>query len=91
MARLARKTLAAAALVAWSCCGFAADPHGYEFKGGYPTPQTIQKAYDDADLARAIEAYKFFYPSVSILGTWDGNIAAGTVPNKVLLILHGRP
>src|ERR1700742_1245815 len=63
----------------------------YSFQGGYPTPETIQKAYDDADLARAIEAYKFFFPSVSILGTWDGNIAAGTVPNKVLLVLHGRP
>lgn len=63
----------------------------YEFKGGFPTPETIRQAYDDADLARAIEAYKFFYPSVSILGTWDGNIAAGTVSNKVLLVLHGRP
>lgn len=63
----------------------------YEFKGGYPTPETVQKAYDDGDLARAIEAYKFFFPAVSILGTWDGNIAAGTVPNKVLLLLHGRP
>jgi hypothetical protein len=63
----------------------------YEFKGGYPTPETIQKAYDDADLFRAIEAYKIFYPSVSILGTWDGNSAAGTTPNKVLLVLHGRP
>jgi hypothetical protein len=63
----------------------------YEFKGGYPTPETIQRAYDDADLARAIEAYKFFYPTVSIMGTWKGNLNAGTVPNKVLLILHGRP
>lgn len=63
----------------------------YQFKGGFPTTKAVQKAYDDSDLTRAIEAYKFFYPSVSILGTWDGNIAAGTVPNKVLLILHGRP
>jgi hypothetical protein len=63
----------------------------YKFEGGYPTPETIQQAYDDADLTRAIEAYKFFFPSVSILGTWDGNIAAGTVPNKSFLLLHGRP
>lgn len=54
-------------------------------------PETVQRAYDNADLCRAIEAYKFFYPTVSILGTWKGNIHAGTVPNKVLLILHGRP
>ena len=63
----------------------------YEFNGGFPTPQTVQKAYDDADLSRAIEAYKFFYPSVSILGTWDGNIQAGTIANKVLLLMRGRP
>lgn len=63
----------------------------YEFKGGFPTPETVRKAYDDADLSRAIEAYKFFYPSVSILGTWEGNIRAGTVPNKVLLLMRGRP
>lgn len=63
----------------------------YAFKGGFPTQEAAQKAYDDADMARAIEAYKFFYPTVSIFGTWQGNIHAGTVPNKVLLILHGRP
>jgi hypothetical protein len=87
------KNLLAAALIALAGCAShpAAEQDGYEFKGGYPTQQTIQKAYDDADLTRAIEAYKFFYPTVSILGTWDGNIDAGTVPNKVLLILHGRP
>ena len=44
----------------------------YEFKGGYPTPETVQKAYDDADLTRAIQAYKFFYPTVSFEGTWRG-------------------
>lgn len=71
--------------------GCSSMPGEYTFHGGYPTAETVQRAYDDADLARAIEAYKFFFPSVSILGTWDGNIAAGTVPNKVLLILHGRP
>lgn len=63
----------------------------YVFHGGFPTEQTIQKAYDDSDLSRAIEAYKFFYPTVSIYGTWQGNLDAGTVPNKVLLVLHGRP
>ena len=27
--------------------------------------QVVQRAYDDADLACAIQAYKFFYPTVS--------------------------
>jgi hypothetical protein len=63
----------------------------YEFKGGFPTPETVQKAYDDAYLSRAIEAYKFFYPTVSIVGTWTGNIHAGMIPNKVLLLMRGSP
>ena len=63
----------------------------YEFKGGYPTPETAQKAYDDADLARAIQAYKFFYPTVSFEGTWRGNLKEGAVANKVFALLEGSP
>jgi hypothetical protein len=64
---------------------------GYEFVGGYPTEATIQKAYDEADFNRAIMAYRFFYPSVSICGTWKGNLKNGVVPNKVFAILDGTP
>ncbi len=63
----------------------------YEFVNGYPTEATIQKAYDDADLNRAIQTYRFFYPTVSILATWDGNIAAGCVPNQTFAIMDGAP
>ncbi|RSL18777.1 hypothetical protein EDE15_4379 [Edaphobacter aggregans] len=63
----------------------------YVFERGFPTSDTAQKAYDAADLNRAIEAYKFFYPSVSILATWKGNEAAGVVTNKSFLILQGSP
>lgn len=63
----------------------------YEFKGGYPTPATVQKAYDDADLNRAIQAYRFFYPTVSIVGTWKGNEKGGTVANQVFALLEGTP
>ena len=37
----------------------------YTFEQGYPTPETVRQAYDDADLNRAIQAYRFFYPTVS--------------------------
>lgn len=67
------------------------DAQEYEFKGGFPTLETVQKAYDDADLSRAIEAYKFFYPTVSIVGTWKGNIHAGVAPNKTVLVMRGSP
>jgi hypothetical protein len=33
---------------------------GVMFERGFPVSDTVQKAYDDADLNRAIEAYRFF-------------------------------
>ena len=63
----------------------------YEFQGGYPTPNTVRNAYDDADLVRAIQAYKFFYPTVSFEGTWRGNLAEGAVANRVFPLLEGTP
>ncbi|HEV2566566.1 MAG TPA: DUF1254 domain-containing protein [Microvirga sp.] len=67
------------------------DNREYEFKGGYPTPETVRKAYDDADLSRAIQAYKFFYPTVSFEGTWRGNLKEGAVANRVFPLLEGTP
>ena len=63
----------------------------YTFERGYPSADTTQKAYDDADLNTAIVAYKFFYPTVSIAATWKGNAAAGLVTNKQFMILEGSP
>jgi hypothetical protein len=47
--------------------------------------------YDDADLNRAIQAYKFFFPTVSIAATWDGNRRSGLTPSTNGLILLGSP
>src|ERR1700756_1211075 len=63
----------------------------YQFINGYPTKETVQKAYDDADLNRAIQCYRFFYPSVSIMATWKGNLRAGMVANTVFGLLEGTP
>jgi hypothetical protein len=63
----------------------------YEFVGGYPTPETVKRAYDEADYNRAVQAYRFFYPSVSIMATWKGNLRAGMVANKVFGLLEGTP
>lgn len=52
---------------------------------------TIQRAYDEADLARAITAYKFFYPTVSGARIIRGNEAAGLVANKVFGVLDCGP
>ena len=70
-------------------CGSRDEP--YEFAGGYPTPETVRRAYDEADLNRAVQAYRFFYPSVSIMATWKGNLRAGMVENTVFGLLEGTP
>ena len=61
------------------------------FAGGYPTGDTAQKAYDAADLNSAIQAYKFFYPTVSIESTWKGNAEAGLSTNNQFVIMKGSP
>lgn len=63
----------------------------YQFDGGFPGPETVRRAYDDADLCRAIEAYKFFFPTVSILGTWKGNLRSGLAPNTAFMLMLGGP
>jgi hypothetical protein len=36
----------------------------YKFDRGYPTASTAELAYNNTDLGRAIEAYKFFFPTL---------------------------
>jgi len=67
-------------------------PHnGHTFVHGYPTEDTARHAYDDADLNRAIQTYKFFYPTVSGAAILKGNEEIGLVPNKVFGILDCAP
>jgi hypothetical protein len=62
-----------------------------EFPGGYPTAETAQRLYDEADLNRAIEAYRFFLPNLSILGMFKGFEQVGAKDNRSFLVLEGRP
>ncbi|HXJ88424.1 MAG TPA: DUF1254 domain-containing protein [Candidatus Binatia bacterium] len=63
----------------------------YTFKNGFPTRETAERAYDAADLNRAVEAYRFFYPTVSGAAIFKGNAKIGIVPNKVFGTLDGKP
>jgi hypothetical protein len=63
----------------------------YVFKEGWPTPETLQKAYDEADLNRAIQAYKFFYPTVSGSAIFHGSHEVGVVDNKVFGTMESQP
>jgi len=64
---------------------------GYEFIGGYPSKTTAQRSYDEVDLGRAIQAYHFFYPTVSMEATFQGQRDAGALDNKGAMILAGGP
>ena len=63
----------------------------YEFVGGFPTPETVQQAYDDADLNRAVQCYRLFFPSVSGLAIFKGNNAIGVTENRVFGTLETQP
>jgi hypothetical protein len=63
----------------------------YQFKGGFPTPETVIRAYDDADLNRAIQAYRFFYPNVSVYGLLAGFEQLGAKYNQTAVVLEGLP
>lgn len=51
----------------------------------------VTQAYDAADLNRAIQAYKFFYPTVSGAAIIKGNEQIGVVPNEVFATLDCGP
>ncbi|WP_420365563.1 DUF1254 domain-containing protein [Curtobacterium sp. L3-7] len=63
----------------------------YEFVGGYPTEETIQRAHDEADFNRAVQAYRYFYPSVSMVAVWKADLRAGAEANRVFALLEGTP
>lgn len=63
----------------------------YIFERGFATQDAATKAYDDNDLNRAVEAYKFFYPTVSGHAIFVGNSKIGVVPNKVFGTLDTKP
>jgi hypothetical protein len=58
------------------------------FVGGFPTPETIERAYDEADLNRAVQSYRFFFPTVSAFSIYKGNLASGMVANQVFGIVE---
>src|SRR5215471_9538978 len=68
---------------------FAAGP--YEFNQGYPTPETVQQAYDDLDLNRALAAYRAFYPTVSGAAIFNETVRTGAQPNKRFGYLDTEP
>jgi hypothetical protein len=62
----------------------------YKFERGYPAPGTAERAYNDTDLGRAIEVYKFFYPTVSVESLFQ-DVASVLEPNQSAAKFHAGP
>jgi hypothetical protein len=84
-----KQLVTAAILLSTSWFSHAADD--YTFKNSFPTPKAAQRAQDEQDYQRAVQAYRFFYPTVSMEGTFQGTREAGAVDNKSSMILAGGP
>jgi hypothetical protein len=54
---------------------------GYAFQAGFPVSNTAQKAIEDTDFQRAVQAYRFWYPTVSNEGIFQGNRDVGIQDN----------
>jgi hypothetical protein len=63
----------------------------YAFDRGYPSSQAAQRARDDADFQRAIIAYRFWYPTVSAEGIFNGARALGIEDGKAISIAAAGP
>src|SRR5262245_30982920 len=61
------------------------------FKDGFPPPDEAQKARDAADYQRAITAYRFWYPTVSCEGIFNGCREKGMNDNESIMILSAGP
>lgn len=73
------------------CSNERAGPSGSSFPGGYPTPYTAQRAYDELDMNRALYCYRAFYPTVSGAALFKGNAKIGVLPNKAYGVLDSKP
>lgn len=64
----------------------------YSFTRGFPAnEETITKAQDATDLRRAIEAYKFFFPTVATEAVMQQFEPNGAIPNEVGIIMPQDP
>jgi hypothetical protein len=82
-----RSILPAAALLV-AALAVAQEP---PFKGGFPTPDEARKARDEADYQRAVTAYRFWYPTVSCEGIFNGNRELGLKDNEDMSIMAAGP
>jgi len=62
-----------------------------QFERGYPVAGTAENAYDASDRRRAIESYKFFYPTVSTESVMQQMLTNGAKINEVGHVMSASP
>jgi len=62
-----------------------------QFERGYPTAVTAEKAHDASDLRRAIEAYKFFFPTLGSEAVMQQMLSNGAEINEVGHVMATTP
>jgi hypothetical protein len=62
-----------------------------QFANGFPTIDSARDVQAEQDLRRAVEAYRFFYPTVSLEGIFHGTRGAGAKDNTSALLFIARP
>jgi hypothetical protein len=67
------------------------DETPYKFERGFPTSDATKKARDDADYQRAVTAYRFWYPTVSCEGIFNGNREIGIRDSEGLALMSAGP
>ncbi len=70
-------------VLALSACAGPASEARYTFERGFPADGTAEKVYDATDLRRAIEAYKFFYPTMGSEAVMQQMLSNGAKVNEV--------
>lgn len=58
---------------------------------GYPTLEAAREAQIDTDYSRALQAYRFWYPAVSMEGVMSGARSAGARDNETFIFLSASP
>jgi hypothetical protein len=61
------------------------------FRGGFPTPEMADSIMDARDFSRATEAYRFFYPTVSMEAVMQGHRDAGVEDGCAALLMLCGP
>jgi hypothetical protein len=91
--------IAAGALLGWLAPSVRLDPDARaqdlpttrETPAGFPASDEVQSHYDAADRNRAVQMYRFFYPTVSGAAILKGAAESGVVDNKVFTIIDSKP